>query len=64
MAELSDDDLRALERLRGAVEERQAIPPEEQIPIEDSSRYEFPIGIDDQGNLFPQRPPAREDDQD
>jgi hypothetical protein len=61
VAELSDEDLRALERLRGAVEERKAIPPEEQIPVEDSARYEFPIGIDDQGNLFPARPSVQED---
>ena len=53
MAELSDEDRQALERMRRAVEERDAIPPEERILVEDPERYEFPIGIDDEGNPFP-----------
>ncbi len=53
MAELSDKDREALARMRRAVEERDAIPPEDLIPLDDPERYEFPIGIDDQGNPFP-----------
>jgi hypothetical protein len=53
MAELSDEDREALKRMRRVVEERDAIPPEEMIPVEDPHRYEFPIGIDDEGNPFP-----------
>jgi hypothetical protein len=60
MAELSDEDRLALERMRRAVAERDAIPPEEMIPVEDPERYEFPIGIDDEGNPFPAKRNADE----
>jgi len=55
MAELSDEDREALRRMRRAAEERDAIPPEETIAVEDAERYEFPIGIDNEGNPFPVR---------
>jgi hypothetical protein len=63
VAELSDEDRSALKRLRRAAEEREAIPHEERVPVEDPARYEFPIGIDDQGNLFPPRPPEERADE-
>ncbi|MDN3359706.1 hypothetical protein [Actinomadura sp. DC4] len=53
MAELSDEDREALKRMRRAVEERDAIPPEEMVEVDDVERYQFPIGIDDEGNPFP-----------
>jgi hypothetical protein len=55
MAGLSDADREALKDMRRAVEERDAIPPEEMIPVQDPGRYQSPIGIDDQGNPFPAR---------
>jgi hypothetical protein len=62
MAELSDEDRRALRRMRRAVEEREAIPPEELLEVEDPARYQSAIGVDDQGNPFPvRRPPENTD---
>lgn len=64
MTDLSDDDRRALERLRRAAAERDAVPPEEQVPVEHPERYAFPIGMDEHGNLFPPRPAESETDED
>jgi hypothetical protein len=63
MAELSDEDRQALKRMRRAVEERDAIPPEEMILVEDADRYQFPIGLDDEGNPFPTRRTTRNTDE-
>jgi hypothetical protein len=61
VAEPSDEDREALRRMRRAVEEREAIPPEEQIEVEDPARYQFPIGVDEQGEPFPTRRPPEHD---
>ncbi|MCO6011755.1 hypothetical protein NE236_43095 [Actinoallomurus purpureus] len=52
MAELSEDDRRVLDQLRRAAAERDAIPPEERIPMDHPERFAFPIGMDAHGNLF------------
>ncbi len=43
----------ALAQARAAQAERKALPDSERVPITNPDKYGFPIGIDDQGNLFP-----------
>ncbi|GAA4640835.1 hypothetical protein GCM10023196_107750 [Actinoallomurus vinaceus] len=64
MAELSEDDRRILDRLRQAAAERDAIAPQERIPVEQPERFAFLIGMDDQGNLFRPRDDRSEADGD
>lgn len=49
---LTEEEQEILNKLRRDNEEREKIPPSERIPITNPDKYSFPIGIDDEGNLF------------
>lgn len=54
MSNLTQEDLEVLERLRKADDERQKIPESERFPISHPDKYSFPLGLDDNGNPFPE----------
>jgi len=53
MGTLTDEEKRILAELQQKQAEREAIPPEERIPITHPDKYAFPIGIPDNVVLCP-----------
>jgi hypothetical protein len=56
MGELSEESKKVLQRLRAAAQARKRIPPSQKKPVAHPDKYAFPIGMDDNGNLFPVKP--------
>lgn len=50
-SELSDQDKRALEKLRAAARAYLDVPEEDQLPAIESEKYAFPVGMTDDGEL-------------
>jgi hypothetical protein len=53
--DLTDAERASVDRLLRLAELQEQIPPEQRIPITNPEKYSFPIGMDDEGNLFPNR---------
>lgn len=51
--DLTKEDLEALERAEKFIAERAKIPLSQRHPITNPDKYNFPIGMDDDGNFFP-----------
>lgn len=49
--ELTEEEKETLESLREFSRKIDSVPESEKIPISNPDKYEFPIGIDDEGNL-------------
>ncbi len=58
MAELSNNDKAALEKLRAASEARKKIPPAERTLVAQPDKFAFPPGLDDHGKPFPPKSPS------
>ena len=54
----SDEENQILEQLRQAGQQRDQVPESQRTPITNPDKFSFPIGLDDEGNPFPQ-PPAQ-----
>jgi len=52
MSELTKEDLEALERIKAAEAEMNAVPESDKILISDSDKYDYPLGFDDNGKPF------------
>ena len=52
MSELTKKDLEALQRIKAAEAEMDAIPDSEKITISNPDKYDFPLGFDDEGKPF------------
>jgi hypothetical protein len=53
VAALTAEELALLERLRQAKAAKDRIPPAERKPINNPDKYANPLGMDEDGNLFP-----------
>jgi len=54
--ELTEEDLRALQKLREAEAEYDKIADRDRIPVHDPDKFAAPIGVDDDGRPFPVKP--------
>jgi len=64
MAELSEEEQKVLERLRRDAARREQIPESERHMITNPDKYAIPIGFDDEGKPFENRPSRKSRDAD
>jgi hypothetical protein len=57
MAELTDRQKKVLEKLKAAIKEADAVPASQKRPISNPEKYAPPIGLDEEGNYLPNKPP-------
>ena len=53
MAELTPEQEEFVRLARELAEERAALAPEDRVPMANPDKFADPIGMDDDGNLFP-----------
>ncbi len=51
--QLTEDEQNILYEFRQFAKERDQIPKEHRRPISHPDKYNYPIGVDDNGNFFP-----------
>jgi hypothetical protein len=56
MTPLAPEELTLLDILKSDKQARASVPGSEQRPVSRPEKYSFPIGVDDQGELFPVTP--------
>jgi hypothetical protein len=53
MAELTPEQEEFVRQARKLAEERAGLTPEDRVPMANPDKFADPIGMDDEGNLFP-----------
>lgn len=56
MDELTKEDLEALERLDKSEDRVRVVPAPNGTPVLNPDKFSTPLGVDDNGNLFPVTP--------